>query len=98
MSALDDVLAERKRQDERWGQQDHEPHVWLAILVEEVGEVAETVADKLAGGTWRRDEYRGEMVQAAAVALAALECFDRCPLSVSGCVKSCNRRTCARSL
>lgn len=77
MSALDDVLAERVAQDKRWGQQDHPPHAWLAILTEEVGEVAKEVADATAGGEWRPVEYRTEMVQAAAVALAAVESFDR---------------------
>jgi len=77
VSALDDVLAERKRQDERWGQQDHEPHVWLAILAEEVGEVAKEIADGLAGAEWRPRDYRTELVQATAVGLAALEAFDR---------------------
>lgn len=77
MSALDDVLAERVKQDEKWGKQDHEPAVWLAILMEEVGEVAKEIADGLAGGKWRERDYREELVQATAVGLAALEAFDR---------------------
>ena len=78
MSALDDVLAERKRQDDKWGQQDHEPHVWLAILAEEVGEVAKEIADGLVlGGNWDWKDYRAELVQATAVGLAALEAYDR---------------------
>jgi NTP pyrophosphatase (non-canonical NTP hydrolase) len=75
--ALDDVLAERERQNDLWGQQDHEPHVWLAILVEEVGEVGKEIADGLAGSEWRPDAFRAELVQATAVGLAALESFDR---------------------
>jgi len=30
--ALSNVLFERKRQDEKWGEQNHHPYVWLAIL------------------------------------------------------------------
>lgn len=38
-----DVGAERMRQQQKWGDQHHDdPIVWLAILAEEVGEVART--------------------------------------------------------
>lgn len=36
-----EVVAERKRQDSGWGEQNHELPIWLAILMEEVGELAE---------------------------------------------------------
>lgn len=83
MNAMTDVLDERARQDLKWGTQNHPPHGWMVILMEEVGEAAQEVLEAAAG----RDEvealgkYRGEMVQVAAVALAAIECFDRncCP-------------------
>jgi NTP pyrophosphatase (non-canonical NTP hydrolase) len=71
MSVLSDVVAERDRQDAKWGEQNHPPMKWVAILAEEVGEVAEAALD--GGGP----EYRAEMVQAAAVCLAAVESFDR---------------------
>lgn len=79
--ALADVLDERDRQDAKWGQQDHDPFAWLAILSEEVGEAS---GDALAGrfptarrdGPWLRS-YRAEMVQVSAVALAAVEALDR---------------------
>ena len=38
--AVLDVVAERDRQDAKWGEQNHNPPVWLAILTEEVGELA----------------------------------------------------------
>lgn len=38
------ILDERRRQDKIWGPQHHEPAVWLAILMEEVGEAAEDVS------------------------------------------------------
>lgn len=69
--ALRDVIAERVAQDAKWGEQNHDPYKWLAILSEEVGEVAEAM---LKGS---RGNYRDEMVQVAAVAVAAVECLDR---------------------
>lgn len=74
-TALANVLYERKRQDEKWGVQNHEPLKWLAILGEEVGEACEAIlADHPNPPSWK---YRDEMVHVAAVALAAVECFDR---------------------
>lgn len=75
---LDEVSDERRRQDAKWGQQNHDPFRYLAILTEEVGEAAQAAvqADMEPGGkTW--DDYRQELIQAAAVAVAAVECFDR---------------------
>lgn len=34
--ALTDVLAERTRQDAKWGEQNHDPITYLAILTEQV--------------------------------------------------------------
>ena len=70
-SVLREVVAERGRQDRRWGEQNHSPVRWLAVLAEEVGEVAEAVL----GFDDRR--YRAELVQAAAVCVAAIESLDR---------------------
>ncbi len=36
-----DVAVERERQNIVWGPQHHDPSVWLAILMEEVGESAQ---------------------------------------------------------
>lgn len=38
---LDEVERERHRQEAKWGPQHHDPPVWLAILMEEVGEAAQ---------------------------------------------------------
>lgn len=68
---LDEIKLERKKQDEKWGEQNHEPLYWIAILVEEVGEAAkEALENKLS-------KYREELVQCAAVCVAAIESFDR---------------------
>lgn len=37
------VSNERLRQKDKWGDQHHDPVVWLAILAEEVGEAARTI-------------------------------------------------------
>lgn len=37
------VFGERKRQIEKWGPQSQAPSVWMAILMEEVGEAADEI-------------------------------------------------------
>lgn len=70
-AAVRDALKERARQDQKWGEQNHHPYKWLAILGEEFGESSKAVLEDAP------EEYREEMVQVAAVALAAIESFDR---------------------
>ncbi len=65
------VVDERHRQDAKWGEQNHHPYKWLAILHEETGEAAKAVLESALG------EYRKELVQVAAVSLAAIESLDR---------------------
>lgn len=73
-AALATVLRERKRQDAKWGVQNHEPMKWLLILGEEYGEACQAILDHSQLEPW---SYRYELVQCAAVALAAIEAFDR---------------------
>jgi hypothetical protein len=81
-AVLLEVEDERRRQDVKWGQQNHSPLEWLAVLVEEIAE-AQKPANHL---HWHPDteqrlmalcDYREEMVQIAAVAAAAIESIDR---------------------
>lgn len=72
-TALADVAAERRHQDTKWGEQNHTGLYWLAILTEEVGEVAKALITDNAGAA----EYRAELVHVAAVAVAAIESLDR---------------------
>ena len=69
------IQLERKRQDETWGDQAHHPDMtWLAILVEEVGELSRVVLHARFNGhdgTW--DNAIEEATQVAAVATAWLE-------------------------
>jgi len=74
--ALQDILAERARQDAKWGEQNHDPFTYLAVLIEEVGELAQAALHRQFGGH-AADGLRTEAVHTAAVALAIVECLDR---------------------
>lgn len=74
--AVSDVLAERVRQDELWGEQNHDPFLYLTVLTEEVGEFAQAALRSRFGGE-AAGALRKEAVQVAAVALAIVECLDR---------------------
>ena len=76
---IDAIKGERVKQDKKWGQQDHEPEVWLAILTEEVGELATAMLKRRFVEYEHRDsaDIRAEAVQVAAVAVALIECLDR---------------------
>lgn len=66
-----DICEERERQEKKWGEQNRTPLGWLPILMEEVGEAAQAA---LQG---QPDDFRREMVQVAALAVAIIECLDR---------------------
>lgn len=77
------LLRERLRQNEKWGQQDHEPVVWMGILGEEFGELCQAVNEthfdngpeaRKKGGY---ENMRTEAVQVAAVAIQFIEALDR---------------------
>ena len=66
------VLAEQQRQDDKWGVQNHHDLTWMAILTEEVGEVAQAIL-KVDVGVLPDSEIEAEIVQVAAVAMTWLE-------------------------
>jgi NTP pyrophosphatase (non-canonical NTP hydrolase) len=66
---IEEIKQERQRQDGKWGVQNHAPVFWAVILGEEYGEVCKAIQD--------HTNYREELIQVAAVALAAIECLDR---------------------
>ena len=81
--AIADVIRERGRQDRKWGEQNHSPIEWLVVLGEEFGETSQEALrlrfgddDDPRRDQWRA-QYRAELVQMAAVAVAAIESFDR---------------------
>lgn len=69
---LDQIFTERRRQDVKWGL-DHPllETPFLAILMEEVGEVA---TETLQGGSLKN--LREELIQVAATAVAWVESID----------------------
>ena len=87
MGALQEIIAERRRQDEKWGQQDHSVVEWVSILAEEFGEAARAgnhyyfmkqkeSFDLDTLETWKKN-YRQELIETAAVCIAAIENLDR---------------------
>ena len=75
------VAMERGRQDWKWGVQDHTPAEWMSILGEEYGEACEKVNETFQwqGGTApiAVAAYVEELIQVAAVAVAAVENMER---------------------
>ena len=83
-AVLAEICSERFKQDEKWGVQSHLPDKWMVILLEEVGEACkeslEAYSKVIAEVYDKRkslDRWRQEMIQVAAVAVAAVECYDR---------------------
>lgn len=76
VSALQSLVAERVRQDKKWGESNHDPLKWIAIITEELGEASESALHSIYGGEKSRN-LRKEFIQIAASALAALECLNR---------------------
>jgi len=65
---LGSVTDELNRQDDKWGEQNHSPADWLAILGEEVGEANQAYLNARFGGD-TYDNMVEELVQVAAVAI-----------------------------
>jgi len=88
-----DIIQERKRQITKFGIQNHRPIEWCAILGEEVGEVnKEALEYHFKDGfpdQYRESKqnllknYRKELVQVAAVAMAMIESLERNELNNS---------------
>lgn len=66
---FDLIRAERQRQNEKWGPQNHYKQWWFVILSEEIGEVAKAIYEH------DEDEYELELIQSASVLVAMLEDF-----------------------
>ena len=88
---LKEVKNERLRQNEKWGEQNRNVVEWVAILTEEVGEVAKEAVNYYfangdvdvnlrAGESLQRqriENYRKECIQVAAVVVQMVESLDR---------------------
>lgn len=71
LRVINEILKERERQNEKWAVQNFIPAMWFSILIEEIGEAAQASNDGDMGN------YRKELIQAAAVIVQMIECFDR---------------------
>jgi len=78
---ISEVITERGNQDKKFGIQKHSPADWLMILGEEYGEACKAALEEKFKFQKRSDSYAGyraELIQCAAVAIAAVECLDNC--------------------
>lgn len=66
-----EMTAERKRQDRKWGEQNHADDYWLGIVMEEIGEVAKAVIER------KDDELTDEIIQSMAVLCSWMEARNR---------------------
>jgi NTP pyrophosphatase (non-canonical NTP hydrolase) len=80
------ILAERERQNFKFGEQNHSPEKWAVILGEEYGEVCRAILDAgfaqgeiggLQDYKLNLQKLKNELVEVAAVAIAALESLER---------------------
>lgn len=67
------IKQERERQNEKWGDQDHTDEMWLAILIEEVGEVAKELVQTRQKGSSDAYLMKKELIHAVAVGVQWLE-------------------------
>lgn len=86
---LKEVDGERIKQDKKWGPQNHTPIIWTGILGEEFGETAKAANEVHFSSqpgelrnSWLKN-YREELIQTAAVCIAAVESLDRNELAPS---------------
>jgi hypothetical protein len=73
-------MGEVELQNTKWGEQNHDPITWSAILNEECGEFAQSALHHKFGGN-KAGELRAEAVQCAAVAMQIVWCIDRTALA-----------------
>ena len=74
------VVAERDRQDKKWGEQNHMPPLWTSILGEEFGELCEAINETAFDNGSDKGGYENmktEAIHVAAVAIGFLECLER---------------------
>jgi NTP pyrophosphatase (non-canonical NTP hydrolase) len=74
---LRELVKERQRQNEKWGEQNHSLPVWMLILTEEVGEAAEAVLNLRAGNPDALRAFKEEIIHCGAVCVQILEYLER---------------------
>lgn len=70
---VEEVLAEREYQDNKWGGPNHDDlhqsHDWVAFIIKHMG--------KSITWPWDGSKFRLQMIKVAALAIAAVEWYDR---------------------
>ena len=87
LSPLEWVKEERRRQQAKWGEQNHNAFKWFTIFAEEFGEVAQVLEQRtehrLSPDEYTRElEY--ELLQCAAVCVAWVEAIRRADKAYDG--------------
>lgn len=90
ISILSEIMNERTKQDSIYGQQNHTPIEWVAILGEEFGEVSKEALDYRFYNPDQHPDvlheinkseillrYKNELIQVAAVSIAMLQSLHR---------------------
>lgn len=76
-AVLGEVVGERGYQDAKWGESNHAPATWLALLSKQMGQAGEAALLAEVGVSEGVHLLRRELIQIAAVAVAAVEALDR---------------------
>ena len=89
---INQIKEERGNQDEEWGIQNHTPFKWLSIVIDQLGDAAGYALefDMLSNAGMQRiaikenllRRYRSQLIQGAAVIIAAIENLDRLKLDL----------------
>lgn len=75
---LDEIKKERKRQDKKWGEQNHHPLMWFSIIGEEYGEMCHAFNEfSFDDDPNHLDDMQREAIQVAACCVAMIECLER---------------------
>lgn len=77
---LNEIRAERARQDAKFGEQNHSPIEFMAILAEEIGEANKEIVDAHFGFAPKEkclEQARTELIQVAAMAYQCVEAISR---------------------
>ena len=73
----EEIEDEIRRQNVKWGEQNHSDIYWLGILMEELGELAKEIIENGINGKVTDENIKTELIQVAAVAIQWLKCLNR---------------------
>ena len=78
LKRFEPIYAEQKKQLEKWGIQNHHPHIYNSILVEEVGEVSQAILKTEGEGKTKNwHDVIQELIHVQAVAQSMIESIRR---------------------